>query len=100
MHDNQPLDVDSDQLHLLQSIQPGQVDRRSSVNHSIEKLSAVDQLMVKRGVEASHRWPKSRLERVARLRELAMSGTYQANSRSLAESMLLNETHFSNVETQ
>jgi anti-sigma28 factor (negative regulator of flagellin synthesis) len=52
------------------------------------------QAAIKKGVEASQRWPQSRSARVERLRAMVEAGTYQVNSTALAESILKNDTRF------
>ncbi len=60
--------------------------------------SSAEQSAVKLGIQASQRWPRSRMTRLATLRTQVEAGTYQIESQELAECMMVNETHFFSVQ--
>src|SRR5947209_636978 len=88
--------IDPESLRSTQSIQLRQF--QSEVSPSTAIKSSVEEQVLITGVEASQRWPKSRMARLAKLRSRIEAGTYAVKSEELAACMVKNDTHFSSVE--
>ena len=88
-------DNDSQVLHRQESIRLSQF--RGEVP-ATSVGSPAEQSTVKLGIQASQRWPRSRMTRLATLRTQVEAGTYQIESQELAQCMLVKETHFFSVQ--
>jgi flagellar biosynthesis anti-sigma factor FlgM len=73
----------------LRSRRSGRHKTTSSIFATPEK-----QALVIRGMQTAERWSQERAARIEELRAQVRAGTYKVDSRTIAQSMLQNQTHF------